>query len=222
MKKIGKLNREIEPETISKNWASSKWEMNSKRIKKYFVPYLFVISSIMMQSCGAIALRGHYANLSHNSTYKSMDLQLTTPFDRFNIEFYLGAGQVDISKSDLDYTVKEKEDASKLSLSLGVGGTYYITKTRFQPLISLEIMDLPYGSAKDKDKKGSSDIEKAISGYYVTVTPKAGFRFYLTNNIALNGTLGYQMGTLNINDQKNKLSGFTPSVGISFILLNKL
>ena len=172
-----------------------------------------------MQSCGAVALRGNYANLTHNSTYKSVDLQLTSPFDRFNIEFYAGAGLVDITKSDLDYTAKEKADASTLFLSVGVGGTYYITTTRFQPFISLELLDIPYGSTKDKEK---IDIEQGMSGYYFTVTPKAGLRYYLTNKIALNGAIGYQIGTLNINEHKSKLSGFMPSIGISFILVNKL
>jgi len=186
---------------------------------KLIIIYFFVILFIMitLQSCGLMALRGNYAPLTHNATYQSVDLELASSFERFNLEAYLGAGKVDIAKSDLDYTSQEKEDAGKISFSVGAGATYYFTTTRFQPFMALEFHDIPWGIGSKNEDQSSDEIKKGINGYYFTIEPKAGARFYISNKIALNGTLGYQMGNLKINDQKNKLSGFMPSIGLVFI-----
>ena len=210
----------METENIKKNEVSQK-KLMSKRIKKMSFIISFFILMIILQSCGSITLRGNHANLTDNSTYKSLDLQMTSSFERFNLELFAGAAQIDVTNSYLDYSFEEKEEASKPSLSVGLGGTYYIIqKKRLQPFISFEFLDIPF--LNSEDQKSGSDNEKKIKGYYFTATPKVGARFFLSNSIALSGSLGYQMGTLKINEQKSKLSGFTPSVGIVFILANML
>ena len=182
---------------------------------------LLLLIIMTIQSCAVVSLRGHQAKLSKNSNYQGADLAITTPFDKFNFEFYVGAGNLDINKSDLPYDEDIKKELNNWTYSIGLGGTYYFTKKRLQPYVSLELLTFPLGSEDDKKKNEESGY-KILKGYYRTMTPKTGVRFYLTNRIALNAALGYQMGLLKINDVSSKIKGLEPSVGLTFVLAKKI
>jgi len=97
----------------------------------------------LLQSCAMLTLRGHQASLNHKSTYKStyqgVDVDLTTPVGQsFDIDFYLGAGKLDLSKSDFVYPDAEKP--STVAPSVGIGGAYYFSKRRLQPFLSFELI----------------------------------------------------------------------------------
>ena len=217
------FKRVIGVENHSKDGTSQKILM-SKRIIKRCVPYLLLISVFLMQSCATMALRGSSAKLTENSTYQGIDVQMTEYADlkgKFQGDLYVGAGKLNLLDSDLSSRSIDNAEVSKWNLSVGLGGTYYITKKRFQPFAAFECHLLPFFSDKSKTINDEND-EKSFLKYrfYGFVTPKAGFRFYLSNRIALQGSMGYHVGLLKIKEQKDMLSGFTPSVGICFVLAN--
>jgi len=214
-----KHNSAMEAETIKKNGVSRKCLKTSRVNKKYFIPYLFVISMIMMQSCATMTLGGNHAFLNNNTTYSGVDMKLNSQysdFPDFSTDLYIGLGKLDFAKSDLVYS--EMDEASKIAPSLGVGLTYYFSLKRLQPIVSLEYNFLFWsGSEIESDKK----VKQTVSNEYNTVIPKAGLRFYITNKVAINGYLGYQFGWAKIERIKQNFQGFMPSVSVSFSLSKK-
>ena len=217
MLQVSNSSRVMETRDHSKNGASLKSHM-SKRIFKRSIHYLLVISVLLfMQSCATMVLKGDYANLTNNSTYQGIEVQMTDFVDltsKFQLDLHLGAGKLNILDSDFNSNSIDKDEFSKWNLSVGLGGTYYITKERFQPFIGVECHALPFSS--DKNKKEND--ENSTYQFYGFVTPKVGLRFYLSNRIALQGSIGYHAGLLKIMEQKDNFSGFAPSIGICFIL----
>ena len=153
-----------------------------------------------MQSCGILYLRGNYANLSNKSPYQAVDLQLSMPLYKTNVDFYVGYAKTEFI-TESDYTLK----IDKIAPTLGIGLNYYFTKTRFQPLTSIELNYL----SDTSDKWG-----------YTHLTPKVGFRYYLTEKISLNTGVGYQIGLLKIKGEKEMLQGAAASIGIGYNLIN--
>jgi hypothetical protein len=192
-----------------KNGASPKSQTIRRNLRNGIFYLLIILSVSLLQSCVMMTLRGNHALLNNNVTYSGVDVQLTMPSSpSFNIDCYAGAGKLDFTNTDLG--IQHKDSASFTGASVGIGASYYfMTKSRLQPFAALEVHDL-IGTGEENYKIP-----------YITLTPKVGIRYYLSNRIALNGTLGYQMGRNEVENVTYNLQGLMPSIGITFVVSAK-
>lgn len=175
-----------------------------------------ITAMLFVQSCAMMTVRGHHTILSESSSHSLADVQITTPMfgSPFHINFMLGAGHVNISEAD--------HHASGTGISLGIGGSYHLSFKRLQPYIGLDFTDVVMtGIADKKNDKATTDDKKL----YYHLTPHVGLRYYLSNRVAINGSLGYQVGWYEFEQNnisyKRTFSGIAPTVGITFVLSTK-
>ena len=218
MQHHSKSNSVMESDTIQKNGDSPKILMSRRILKKSILYLMFVSGICFTQSCAMLTVRGHHAMLNHSSAYSAADIQITSPIfsSNTNIEFNLGVGKMDFSNADIEFA--DADNASSIAPLLGVGVTHYFTKKRLQPFAGAEANMIFWGNGKMESEGKTKDKD---NNGFTTITPKVGLRFYVSNRIALNGSLGYQYGKADIQNTSNTLHGFMPSVGITFVLSTK-
>jgi hypothetical protein len=213
----------VSPKSLTSRGNLKKWtRLNTLKTTSFLMAGIVVI--MLMQSCAMLTVGSSYVPLSNHSAYTSADIQLYSdpdPDPNLPQGYNLFQGYLSTGISNTRFNITDDDSLAGTYAKLGVGGIYFFSTGRFQSFLGLEYSGQ---TIVESSKKNSND-----GIFYNSITPYVGARMYITNRIAINGSLGYQWGGLAIG-KDNELkrlakhtgfSGLTPSIGVTFVLQKK-
>ena len=186
--------------------------------QKFLFVFLILSTAIFTQSCDVLSLVGNGTSLSEDMAYNSIELQGSSYMKKIplNCSLNLGYGSLYREKTDyVGYGSGENKSSNVIEesgWSFGLTPSYYLTSSRFQPVIACNFNSL-WTSANVK-KEGD---ETSYNPTYLSLTPSAGFRFFFSSKFAITGSCGYQWGKLDLEgkDIPSKTSGTSISFGLT-------
>jgi hypothetical protein len=173
-------------------------------------------------SCGSVSVMYNQTGSMTGSDFSLTTVEAETQFSPSESQFkipvsfgyallHAGAGPLNLNGSN--YSLKQGE-----GFSFGLNPTYDFTRSRVQPFATLRLgmgflIGVPlYIPPQNPDFGDGEYIEEDATAFYAA--PQIGVRCYITRNIAIFGSGGYQLSRF-VYDKSELAHNFT-GVAVSF------